>query len=257
MPLDITLSCVLQAVLATLMTWAFTAAGAALVCFTARSCRTAMDGMMAAGAGVMLASSFWSLLSPGEALAQSLGQPVWLVISAGVLAGALLPEAGELLMRRASLPENTRRTRLLVTAITLHNIPEGLAVGMAFGACIAGAASLESAWLLAFGVAVQNFPEGAAVSLPLRRGGMPIRRACLSGALSGAVEPIAGLIGALLASQVESLLPFALCFAAGAMITVAATDLIPESRRSGRPFLMTLMTALGFAFMTVLDVALG
>ena len=257
MPLEPTFSFVLQALLATLMTWAVTTLGAALVCFTARSCRAAMDGMMAAGAGVMLASAFWSLLSPGEALAQSLGQPAWLVVSAGFLAGALLPEAGEMLMRRASLPENTRRTRLLVTAITLHNIPEGLAVGMAFGACIAGANTPEAAWLLAIGVAVQNFPEGAAVSLPLRRDGMPIRRAFFFGQLSGAVEPAAGLLGALLASQVEALLPFALCFAAGAMITVAATDLIPDSRQSGRPFLMTLMTALGFTFMTLLDVALG
>ena len=246
-----------QAVLATLLTWVVTALGAALVLFTRKAPKTAMDGMLAFGAGVMLASAFWSLLTPATEYADAAGQPVWLVVCCGFLLGALLPEAGERFVSYARKTTDGRRCRLLVTAITLHNIPEGLAVGMAFGACIAGAGTAAGAWMLAVGVAVQNFPEGAAVSLPLRRDGYSVRRSFLYGQLSGAVEPVAGLLGVLLAAKIAQLLPFALAFAAGAMITVAATDLIPESQQNPRKLLMTLSAILGFTVMTALDLALG
>lgn len=248
---------IIQSLLAALLTWSLTALGAALVLFTRKTPKTAMDGMLAFGAGVMLASAFWSLLRPAAEQAEALAQPAWLILCGGFLAGSFLPECGERLLVRAQLPTDGRRCRLLVTAITLHNIPEGLAVGMAFGACAAGAGTAAGAWMLAVGVALQNFPEGAAVSLPLRRDGFPIRRAFMFGQLSGAVEPLAGLAGFLLAAQVASLLPFALSFAAGAMITVASTDLIPESQRSPHGSLMTFFTVFGFVTMTALDLALG
>ena len=257
MPDLFTLPYIIQALLATLMTWSLTAMGAALVLFTGKTPKTAMDGMLAFGAGVMLASAFWSLLRPAAEQAEALAQPAWIVLCGGFLLGAFLPECGERLLIRAQHPSDSRRCRLLVTAITLHNIPEGLAVGMAFGACAAGACTAAGAWMLAIGIGLQNSPEGAAVSLPLRREGFSIRRAFMVGPLSGAVEPIAGLAGFLLAAQVASLLPFALSFAAGAMITVATTDLIPESQRSPHSVLMTFSTVLGFLVMTALDLALG
>ena len=148
---------------------------------------------------------------------------------------------------------------LLVASITLHNIPEGLAIGVSFGALIAGStpAALTAAWLLAIGIALQNFPEGAAVSLPLRREGMGHKKAFFFGQLSGAVEPFAGVLGCLLAVQVQSLLPFALAFAAGAMVVVMIGELIPESQRSPRPGLMSLAALCGFTVMMLLDVALS
>lgn len=257
MPLFDTIHPIFHALLATMVTWAFTALGASLVLVTRNARKTAMDAMLALGAGVMLASAFWSLLRPGAELANELQQCTWLIISGGFFIGAMLPEIGERLLSRTEATDSARRTRQVVTAITLHNIPEGLAVGMAFGAYMAGVGTLQGAWMLALGVAVQNFPEGAAVSLPLRREGHSVRKSMFLGQLSGAVEPIAGVLGALLASQVRTLLPFALAFAAGAMVAVAATELIPESQQGGKRALTTAMMAAGFALMTTLDIALG
>lgn len=250
-----------QALLATLFTWLMTALGAALVIFTRRVRRTFLDGMLGFGAGVMLASSFWSLLEPGISMAEALRQPGWLMASAGFLSGGSVMLLGDVILSRLhrTLPEAHRRAGLLITAITLHNIPEGLAVGVAFGALVSGAsqAALTGAWMLAVGIALQNFPEGAAVSLPLRREGMSSGRAFFYGQLSGTVEPVAAVAGALLAVHVQAILPFLLCLAAGAMIAVVVAELIPESQRSEHPNIMTLSTLLGFVVMMALDVGLG
>lgn len=252
----------LQALLATLLTWLMTALGAAVVIFTQRVRRTFLDAMLGFGAGVMLASSFWSLLEPGIALAETLHQPGFLAAGLGFLCGGGIMLLGDALMARMNLTqltESRRRAGLLIASITLHNIPEGLAVGVAFGALSMRLtdAALTGAWMLAIGIALQNFPEGAAVSLPLRREGMSRGRAFFYGQLSGVVEPIAAVIGALLAVAIRTILPFLLSLAAGAMIAVVVSELIPESQRSSRRSAMTLATLLGFTVMMVLDVALS
>lgn len=252
------ISPLLQALLATLLTWGVTALGAALVLFTRRTHPLMMDALLAFGAGVMLASSYFSLLAPSIDMADEQNQLPWLVAAAGFLAGGLILLLADRLMQPRALSQQ-RRSILLISSITLHNIPEGLAIGVSFGALAAAysPAALTSAWMLAIGISLQNFPEGAAVSLPLRREGMPRGHAFFFGQLSGAVEPIAGVLGCLLAVHVQWLLPFLLAFAAGAMVVVVIGELVPESQRSLRPGLMSLATMTGFAVMMVLDVALG
>lgn len=260
----LTLSPLLQALLATLLTWLVTALGAGLVLFTRQRKPLLMDALLAFGAGVMLASSYFSLLAPGIELASELHQPSCLATSAGFLCGGvLLLGADHLLSRRMPsylvAADSRRRSILLISSITLHNIPEGLAIGVSFGALSAlpTPAALTAAWMLAIGIALQNLPEGAAVSLPLRREGMRRSRAFFFGQLSGAVEPLAAVLGCLLAVRVQAVLPFALTFAAGAMVFVVIAELVPESQRSRRPALMTLSTMVGFTLMMILDVALG
>lgn len=258
------LSPLLQACLATLMTWGLTAAGAALVVFARRTHPAVMDGMLAFGAGVMLASSYWSLLAPSIELSGELGQSPFLTAAAGFLCGGLLLMGCDALLSRslpahAAMSDSKRRSTMLITSITLHNIPEGLAVGVTFGALAAlpTPAALTGAWMLAVGIGLQNFPEGAAVSLPLRREGMSRGRAFFWGQASGIVEPVAGILGAFLAVHVRTILPFALAFAAGAMVVVVIAELVPESQRSSHPAFMTIATLLGFVVMMMLDVALG
>lgn len=252
----------LQALLATIFTWMVTALGAAAVIFTRRTSPTLMDAMLGFGAGVMLASSFWSLLEPGISLAEELRQTGWLVAGVGFLLGGLMILLGDAILSRLLPPQTAtthRRTWMLMTSITLHNIPEGLAVGVAFGALTLHSteAAVSGAWMLALGIALQNFPEGAAVSLPLRRDGASRRRAFFYGQLSAIVEPIAGVTGALLAVHVQWMLPFLLTFAAGAMIAVVAAELIPECQRNERRGLMTFATLMGFVIMMALDVGLA
>lgn len=257
------LSYPLQALLATIFTWSVTAVGAAVVLLVKRPRPAVMDCMLGFGAGVMMASSFWSLLEPGIAMADSLHQISWLTASIGFLCGGALLTVGDAVLNRcmpsSALSSSHRRSAMLITSITLHNIPEGLAVGVAFGALAFEStdAALTGAWMLALGIGLQNFPEGAAVSLPLRREGMSRGRAFFIGQASGIVEPIAGVLGAVLAVTVRELLPFMLCFAAGAMISVVVTELIPESQRSARQTAVTWATMAGFAIMMLLDVALG
>lgn len=259
-----TLSPLTQALLSTLLTWGVTALGAALVLFSRRTHPLTLDALLAFGAGVMLASSYFSLLLPGIELAQTIGQLPWLVTALGFFSGGLFLLLADRILSRCmpdslAVADHQRRSALLIASITLHNIPEGLAIGVAFGALAldAAPAAVTAAWMLAIGIALQNFPEGTAVSLPLRREGMSRRKAFFYGQLSGAVEPVSGVIGCLLAVHVQALLPFALAFAAGAMITVVIAELVPESQRSHRPGLMTLSTLLGFTVMMILDVALG
>lgn len=259
----------MQALVATLFTWALTAAGAALVFFFKTINRKVLDGMLGFAAGVMIAASFWSLLNPAINMAEAAGKQAWVPAVIGFLAGgAFLWLADQIIphlhMRQPrseaeGIPTSWRRSILLVLSITLHNIPEGLAVGVAFGAVAAGlpSASLAGAVALAIGIGIQNFPEGAAVSIPLRREGYSRIKSFWYGQASGIVEPIAGVIGAVLVVSMQPILPYALSFAAGAMIYVVVEELIPESQLEKNTDIATIGTMLGFAVMMALDVALG
>ncbi len=261
---------VTQALIATLFTWGVTALGASLVFFFKKIDKNVLNGMLGFAAGVMIAASFWSLLAPSIEMAEELGQIPWLMAAVGFLAGGfflfgvdkLLPHLhpGLDTSQAEGIETNWQRSILLVLAITLHNIPEGLAVGVAFGAVAYGlpSASLAGAVVLAIGIGLQNFPEGAAVSIPLRREGMSRKKAFLYGQASGIVEPISGVVGALAVVSMRPLLPFALAFAAGAMIYVVVEELIPEGQSGeGHSDIATIGCLLGFAIMMMLDVALG
>ena len=254
---------VFYALLATLGTWLITALGSATVVLFRSPKPWAMNMMMGFAAGVMIAASFRSLLQPAIERAEQAGDPAWLVAAAGFLCGALFmfgsDQAVTFARRHAETDERFNRILMLVLSITLHNIPEGLAVGVAFGALKDSFTpeGLMSAVSIAIGIGLQNFPEGAAVSLPLRREGYSRTRAFLWGQASGMVEPIAGVLGAILVVYIEAVLPFALSFAAGAMVLVAVHELIPECQHPRDGYLSTLGIILGFAAMMLLDVALG
>jgi ZIP family zinc transporter len=261
---------VMQALIATLFTWGVTAAGAALVFCTRALNHRLMDSMLGFAAGVMIAASFWSLLAPGIEMAEQFGQTPWLTAALGFMGGGIfmrvidrfLPHLHPSLSidKSEGVKTSWQRSTLLVLAITLHNIPEGLAVGVAFGAVAAGlpSATIGGAIALAIGIGIQNFPEGAAVSMPLRREGMSKGKSFLLGQASGIVEPIAGVLGAIFVMKMQGLLPYALCFAAGAMIFVVVEELIPESQRKYENIdIVTMATMSGFSVMMILDVALG
>lgn len=225
--------------------------------------------MLGFAAGVMIAASFWSLLAPAIEMAEQSGKAPWIPASIGFLAGGafllvvnkILPHlhANSQSDKASGIKTNWQRSILLVLAITLHNIPEGLAVGVAFGAISTGlpSASLAGAIALAIGIGLQNFPEGASVSIPLRRDGLSRRKSFWYGQMSGIVEPIAGVIGAATVVYMKSLLPYALSFAAGAMIFVVVEELIPESQIDKKSDAGTIGAMLGFTIMMILDVALG
>jgi len=258
-----------QALLATGFTWFLTALGAAAVFFCREIRRQVLDGMLGFAAGVMIAASFWSLLNPAIEMAEAAGGPAWVPATVGFLAGGaflwlvdkILPHLhlGLPTDRAEGVRTGWQRSILLVLAITLHNIPEGLAVGVAFGAVAAGlpAATLAGAVALAIGIGIQNFPEGTAVSVPLRREGMSRLRAFWYGQLSATVEPVAGVIGAAAVLLMRPILPYALAFAAGAMIFVVVEELIPEAQQEQNTDIATIGAMLGFAIMMTLDVALG
>lgn len=263
----VNLSPVIQALISTIFTWGVTAVGATVVLFFKNINQKLLDGMLGFGAGVMIAASFWSLLNPALELAKELGSDnIWLTPALGFLLGGLFIVLSEKIMdrfyfdqwRESENKNSLKRSLLLVSAVTIHNIPEGLAIGVAFGGVLAGieGATLISAVLLAIGIGLQNFPEGAAVSLPLRREGYSRWKSFLYGQASGVVEPISGVIGAFAAISVRSLLPFLLSFAAGAMISVVSSELIPESAKNNKN-LAAIGVILGFMIMMILDVALG
>ncbi|TXB62706.1 ZIP family metal transporter [Phaeodactylibacter luteus] len=260
----------IQALVATLFTWGVTALGAGLVFFFRKIHQKALDSMLGMAAGVMIAASFWSLLAPAIAMTPEVTNlPEWLPALIGFVSGALFIAAldrvlphlhiGGTLQEAEGIPTNWRRSILLVLAITLHNIPEGLAVGVAFGAVVHGlpSATIGAAVALAIGIGLQNFPEGASVSVPLRREGMSRRKAFFYGQASGVVEPIFGVLGAVAVLTLRPVLPFALSFAAGAMIFVVVEELIPEAHRNGNQDLVSISVIGGFSIMMVLDVALG
>ncbi|MFS0645269.1 ZIP family metal transporter [Siminovitchia sp. 179-K 8D1 HS] len=259
-----------QAFMATLFTWGMTALGAALVFATRAINQRLMDSMLGFAGGVMIAASYWSLLAP--AIDMSEGNPIgtWFPSAFGFLLGGiflwgidkLLPH----LHPNASFgkaegyhPKKRKRSTLLVLAITMHNIPEGLAVGITFGALASGGteASIAEALTLALGIGIQNFPEGVAVSMPLRAEGMSRKKSFFYGQLSGMVEPIAAVMGAYAVTIIEPLLPYALSFAAGAMIFVVAEEVIPGSQEKGNKDLASMSLMVGFVLMMILDVALG
>ncbi len=260
---------VTQALMATLFTWFVTALGAMPVLFTKRLNQKMMDGMLGMAAGVMIAASYWSLLAP--AIEMSGGD--WKPAVIGFLAGGfflyiidkILPHLhlGLDISQAEGIKTSWQRSVLLVLAITLHNIPEGLAVGVAFGVVAHAADPAQAQALmmggiaLAIGIGLQNFPEGLAVAMPLRREGMGRFKSFMYGQASGAVEPIAGVLGAWLVLSMEALLPYGLAFAAGAMIFVVVEELIPESQRDDYTDFATIGTIAGFAIMMTLDVALG
>lgn len=264
--------CVFMALAATLGTWFVTALGAATVVFFTSPNPKLLNLMLGFASGVMIAASFWSLLQPAIERAETAsGLPAYLVATLGFLFGAFFMWASDKIVsrasRRASSPQGMpdhrlHRILMLVLSITLHNIPEGLAVGVAFGALQNGSHNPEAlmgAVSVAVGIGLQNFPEGAAVSLPLRREGYSRKRCFLYGQASGMVEPIAGVLGAWLVVYMEAVLPFALSFAAGAMILVAVHELIPECQKNQKdqPYFATVGIVTGFAVMMLLDVMLG
>lgn len=258
-------SFVIMALIATLGTWLVTALGAATVVFFTSPRPRLLNLMLGFSAGVMIAASFWSLLEPAIARAeQQPGLPAWFIATAGFLTGALFLWASDKLVSRSLGRVESggkRRIILLVLSITLHNIPEGMAVGVAFGALQQGCSmeALMGAVSVAVGIGLQNFPEGAAVSVPLRREGCSRGKSFLVGQASAMVEPVAGALGAWLVLYVQTLLPYALSFAAGAMILVAVHELIPECQKnqSDQPYFATMGIVLGFAAMMLLDVMLG
>jgi zinc transporter, ZIP family len=262
-----------QALLGTLFTWGLTALGASLVFFFKNIQRDMFNLMLGFASGVMIAASFWSLLAPAIEMADEQGVISWIVVAIGFALGGLFLFAADKIVphvhfgfnhEKEGLPTRLKRNILLVFSITLHNIPEGLAVGVAFGAIqyITGdtTAATLSAIGLAIGIGIQNFPEGAAVSIPLRHEGVSRKKAFFLGQASGLVEPISGVLGAILVTYVSAILPYALAFAAGAMIYVVVEELIPEAQQKQTPkgaHYATFGVMLGFIVMMVLDVALG
>ena len=254
----INLNYVIEALIATIFTYLVTVLGASIVFFFKNINKNIMDAMLGFAAGVMTSASYFSLLAPAIDTSGELGQSSWLITTAGFLAGGLLLFIADKIFDRL-LNKKSKRILKLISSITIHNIPEGLAVGIAFGAVAYGisGATILSAIMLTLGIGLQNFPEGSAVSIPLLREGMSRKKAFLYGGLSAIVEPIGGTIGAILVLKMRALLPFFLSFAAGAMIYVVVSELVPESQTNEKKDLMAFFTIIGFSIMMILDVALG
>jgi len=258
---------VLGALYATLFTWGLTALGASLVFFVKEMNRALLDGMLGFTGGVMVAASFWSLLAPGIAMSPGEGFVKVIPAAVGFGLGALfifgldkiLPHVHINFKETEGIKTPWHRTTLLVLAITLHNIPEGLAVGVLFGGVAAGVpeASIAGAVALALGIGIQNFPEGIAISMPMRRQGVSRFKSFWYGQLSAIVEPLAALIGAVAVTFFTPILPYALAFAAGAMIFVVVEEVIPETQQDQFTDIATLGFIGGFIVMMILDVALG
>lgn len=260
---------IIQTLIATSFTWGMTAIGAAAVFLARDISRKVLDGMLGFAGGVMIAASYWSLLAPAIEMSEGKDVPSWFPPAAGFLAGGIflwgidkiLPHLhiGFRTEEAEGIKTSWQRSVLLVLAITLHNIPEGLAVGVAFGAVASGlpSADLTGAVALAIGIGIQNFPEGLAVSVPLRREGMSRLKSFWYGQSSAVVEPVAGVVGAAAVMLAQPLLPYALGFAAGAMIFVVVEEVIPESQRGGHTDLATMGAMAGFVVMMILDVGLG
>jgi ZIP family zinc transporter len=251
-----------QGLFATLFTYLVTALGAGLVFFCKSMNQRALDMMMGFAAGVMTAASFWSLLAPAIELATELNGNAWLVACVGFMLGGAFVIGTDMALSRVQAIQSkgaaAKRSILLSFAVTLHNIPEGLAIGVAFGSAALGitGASAQSAAMLALGIGLQNFPEGVCVAMPLRRDGLPRFKSFLAGQASGVVEPIAGVLGVMFSLAMRAALPLALSFSAGAMIAVVCSELIPESFKDSRT-IAAFGVLSGFAVMMVLDVALG
>lgn len=260
---------VVQALIGTTFTWGVTALGAAGVFFSKEINRKVLDGMLGFAAGVMIAASYWSLLAPSIEISEGLGIPSYIPPAVGFMLGGIVLWLIDRLIPHLHmyLPDSEiegpktswQRSILLVLAITIHNIPEGMAVGVAFGAAAAGipGADIASAIALALGIGIQNFPEGLAISAPLKREGLSNFKSWWYGQLSAVVEPIGAVIGAAAVMTMREVLPYALAFAAGAMIFVVIEELIPEAEAGSNTDIATGGAMLGFTVMMILDVALG
>ncbi|MEX1011964.1 MAG: ZIP family metal transporter [Balneolaceae bacterium] len=261
-----------QALLAGTFCWVTTSLGAGVVFFTRTVNRKLLDCMLGFAAGVMIAASIWSLIEPSMEMADALGILEWVPATIGFITGALFLRLADAYVPHLhlGLPRDAaegietkwRRATLLVMAITIHNIPEGLAVGVLFGAAASGidptgTATVMGAVALALGIGIQNMPEGMAVSMPLRGDGVTRLRSFNYGQISGLVEPLSAVLGAVAVIMIQPILPYALGFAAGAMIFVVIEELVPESQMHGNTDIATLGTIIGFCVMMVLDVSLG
>jgi len=261
------LSPVVQALLATSCTWLATALGASVVFFFKKIDRRVLDALLGFAGGVMIAASFWSLLAPSIEMTKARGGIPWLPAAGGFLMGGLFLRVVDFLLphlhagfeKAEGIKTHWQRTVLLVLAITLHNVPEGLAVGVAFGAIATGGgvATLGAAVALTIGMCLQNLPEGMAVSVPMRREGVSRTKSFFWGQFSGLMEPIGGVIGAVAVLQARPLLPWAMAFAAGAMIYVVVEEVIPESQHCEHTDIATVGTMFGFVVMMILDVGMG
>lgn len=252
------ISPILLAFIATTITWIITSLGASVVYFFKKINKNILDAMLSLSAGVMIAASFFSLIAPSIEMAKALGMNKIIITSVGFICGGLLLVLLDKIFSK-KISNTNKRCLMLVLSITLHNIPEGLAIGVAFGSIIyhLDGATIASAIALAIGIGIQNFPEGIAVSMPLRREGLSRSKSFFYGQLSGLVEPIAGVLGALLVLKVRIVLPFFLAFAAGAMIYVVASELIPECETNKNKTLITMFSLIGFTIMMILDVLLA
>lgn len=253
----IELSPILQGLIATLFTYGITALGAASVFLFKNYNQKILDVMMGMAAGIMIAAAFWSLLSPAISLCESLNRPAYLETSIGFILGGLFIILSDIILsKKSKVKQENKKTLLITSAVTLHNIPEGMAIGVAFGSVALNVpeASIISAILLAIGIGIQNFPEGLCVALPLRKNGFSKQKSFLIGQASGIVEPISGVIGAIFAMRVQNILPFLLSFSAGAMISVVASELIPDSFKDNKN-LASIGLLLGFTIMMILDIA--
>lgn len=254
----------IQTLLATTFTFFVTALGASIVFFFKKVNKNLLDAMLGFSAGVMIAASFFSLLEPAKKMAENLNINVWLTCFIGFMMGGIFLFISDkifdkLLNKKNNKSTSLKRSFMLILSITIHNIPEGMAIGIAFGSSFYGidGATVLSASVLAFGIGLQNFPEGSAISLPLRREGISCFKSFLFGSLSGIVEIFAGLLGTILVLKIRTLLPIMLSFAAGAMIYVVIEELVPESQTNEKKDLMALFTLIGFSIMMILDIALG
>lgn len=247
-----------KALIATIFTFLVTVLGSSIVFFFKKISKTFADIMLSFSAGVMIAASFFSLLNPAISSSLELNLTPWITITIGFILGGVFLFISDKILTKL-INSKRKRIFLLTSSITIHNIPEGLAVGIAFGSVYYGinGATDIAAIMLAIGIALQNFPEGSAVSIPLLREGMSRKKSFLYGSLSAIVEPIFGVLGAFLVLKVKFLLPYFLSFAAGAMIYVVTSELIPESQTNEKKDIMSLSTIIGFTIMMILDVALG
>jgi len=258
---------VLQALIVATITWLMTALGAAMIFTTSGVNRKFMDGMLGFAAGIMLSATFWSLLEPAVRMSQGKSLPAWLPVSIGFFAGVMVIAGIDKILPHLHLDAplknaegiktTWKRSILLVLAITLHNIPEGLAIGVVFGAAASGnsAVALPAALVIVLGIGIQDIPEGMAVSFPLHREGLSRFKSFWYGQLSGLMEPLGAVIGAATVVMVHPLLPYASGFSAGAMMFVVVEELIPESQAGEHPDIATMGTMIGFVLMMILDVA--
>ena len=253
----------LMTLLATIFTFFITTLGSSLVFFFKKINKNVLDIMLGISAGIMIAASFFSLLNPAINLANNLNMSTWLVLFIGFILGVVFVFITEIIFNKKIANNKERisvkRCIMLFISITIHNIPEGMAIGVAFASTLYNieGATIEAAILLALGIGIQNFPEGCAISLPLRREKFTRFKAFLFGSLSGIIEIIAGILGALLVLKIRIILPFLLSFAASAMLYVVVEDLIPESQTNNNKSLITIFTLIGFSIMMILDISLG